>query len=379
MAEDMGERTEKPTSRRLSEARDRGQIAKSQDLSSAVDLAAGVAILVFAGGFIGRSFLAIMEKSYTAEGAGWSTDPDSVWPLARVIAIDGAKVAAPLLLLTGLVAALAQFMQVGWLLTARPLKPNLGKLNPIAGFKRIFSKRSLVKSILNSFKLVFVVAVALGVVSGWVPNIVGLPALSALQGMLLIARMLLALAIWLAAVLMVIGLIDWLYQRWQHTEDLKMTKQQVKDERRSMEGDPQVKGRRFRMMRQIVLQQIQANVPVADVVVTNPTHFAVALRYDTETMNAPRVVAKGADYMAQRIRLVAAANGVPIIERPPLARGLYFGVEVGRVISAEYYEAVGEIVAYVYRLEGESAGARKRVHERARARANRARRPVGAA
>ena len=281
--------------------------------------------------------------------------------------------------MTALVAGIAQFLQVGWVLTTKPLKPNFGKLNPISGVKRLFSKRSLMKSILNSVKLVFVLAVAYAVIAGFVPKIIGLPALGAMQGMMLIARMLLALAIWLAAVLLVIGLIDWLYQKWQHAEDLKMTKQQVKDERRSMEGDPQIKGRRLRMMRDIVLQQIQANVPLADVVVTNPTHFAVALRYDAETMNAPRVVAKGADYMAQRIRLVAAASGVPIIERPPLARGLYFGAEPGQEISSEYYEAVAEILAYVYRLEGESSQARRRVHERARARAMRQRRAVGAA
>ena len=379
MAEDMGERTERPTARRMGEARERGQVAKSQDLSGAVDLAAGVVILVFAGAFIGRSFLALMEKAYSAEGAGWSTDPDTIWPLARAIAIDGVRVAAPLLLVTALVAGIAQFLQVGWVLTTKPLKPNFGKLNPISGVKRLFSKRSLMKSILNSVKLVFVLAVAYAVIAGFVPKIIGLPALGAMQGMMLIARMLLALAIVLAAVLLVIGLIDWLYQKWQHAEDLKMTKQQVKDERRSMEGDPQIKGRRLRMMRDIVLQQIQANVPLADVVVTNPTHFAVALRYDAETMNAPRVVAKGADYMAQRIRLVAAASGVPIIERPPLARGLYFGAEPGQEISSEYYEAVAEILAYVYRLEGESSQARRRVHERARARAMRQRRAVGAA
>jgi len=379
MADEMGERTERPTSRRMSEARERGQVAKSQDLSGAIDLAAGVVVLVFAGGFLGRSFLALLEKTYTAEGAGWSTDPDSVWPLARAIAIDGARAAAPLLLVTALAAGVAQLVQVGWVLTAKPLKPNFGKLNPISGVKQLFSKRSLMKSILNSFKLVFVLAVAWAVIAGFVPRIIGLPALSAAQGMVLIARMLLALAIWLVAVLLVIGLIDWVYQRWQHTEDLKMTKQQVKDERRSMEGDPQIKGRRLRMMRDIVLQQIQAHVPLADVVVTNPTHFAVALRYDPASMRAPRVVAKGADFMAQRIRLVASANGVPIIERPPLARGLYYGTEPGQEISSEYYEAVAEVLAYVYRLEGESSESGRRVHERARERTMRRRRSVGAA
>ena len=379
MADDMGERTEQPTQRRLSEARNRGQVAKSQDLSGAIDLAIGVVILLLAGGFIGRSFMKLMEKAYTSEGAGWDTDPDSIWPLAKAIAMDGAKVATPLLLAAALIAGLAQFLQVGPLLTSKPLKPNLGKLNPISGVKRIFSKKSLVKSILNSFKLVFVVAIAGAVITNFIPKIVGLPALTALQGMMLIARMLLILAIWLAAVLLIIGIIDWIYQKWQHTQDLKMTKQQVKDERRSMEGDPQIKGRRFKMMREILMQQIQANVPMADVVVTNPTHFAVALRYDAETMNAPKVVAKGGDYMAQRIRLVAAANRVPIIERPPLARGLYFGVEVGREISSEYYEAVAEILAYVYRLEGESSEARRRVHERSRDPRPNTRRPVGAA
>jgi flagellar biosynthetic protein FlhB len=210
-----------------------------------------------------------------------------------------------------------------------------------------------------------------------VPKIVGLPALDATQGLMVIARMLLALAIWLAAILLLIGLIDWLYQRWQHTQDLRMTRQQVKDERRSMEGDPQIKGRRFRMMREILMQQIQQQVPLADVVVTNPTHFAVALRYDADKMRAPRVVAKGADYMAQRIRLVAAGAGVPIIERPPLARGLYYGVDVGHDISSEYYEAVAEILAYVYRLEGAQQRRKQREHVGPRPRPAPGRRAMG--
>lgn len=379
MADDLGERTEQPTGRRLSDARGRGQVAKSQDLSAAITLVSGVVILAVAGGFLGRSFLSIMEKTYTAEGIGWSTDTASLWPLARMVAIDAVKVVVPLLLASAVMAGLAQFIQVGWLLTTKPLVPKFSKLNPLTGLKRIFSKRSLMKAILNSFKLVFVISIAVAVIASFIPEIVGLPVLTATQGMMLIGRMLLILAIWLAVILLIIGLIDWLYQKWQHTQDLKMTKQQVKDERRSMEGDPQVKGRRLRMMRDIVLQQIQQQVPLADVVVTNPTHFSVALRYDPETMPAPKVVAKGADFMAQRIRLVAAAAGVPIVERPPLARGLYFGSDPGQEISAEYYEAVAEILAYVYRLEGESSDARRRVHERARDRLPRGRTQAGAA
>ncbi|MBN4052505.1 flagellar biosynthesis protein FlhB [bacterium AH-315-K20] len=380
MADDtMGERTELPTARRLSEARGKGQVAKSQDLSAAVDLLAGVLLLVFAGGYIASSFLAIMHHSYTADGEGWSTDSATIWPLSRMIAIETGKLAGPLLLATALATAFSQFLQVGWLLTAKPLEPKLSKLSPIAGVKRILSKRSLVKSAVNIVKLVFIISVATGVIVSFLPSIIGLPMLTATQGMMMIARMLLILALWLAVILLLIGLIDWIYQKWQHKEELKMTKQQVKDERRSMEGDPQVKGRRMQMMRDIFMQQIQANVPTADVVVTNPTHFAVALRYDTDTMRAPRVVAKGGDYMAQRIRLVAASAGVPIVERPPLARGLYFGTEIGQEISPVYYEAVAEILAYVYRLDAEAERSNTKTSEHARQTTSRTRETVGAA
>ncbi|MDQ7014187.1 MAG: flagellar biosynthesis protein FlhB [Planctomycetota bacterium] len=379
MADEMGERTELPTARRMSEARGKGQVAKSQDLSAAVDLLSGVLLLVFAGGYIARSFLSIMHHSYTAGGEGWSTDATTIGPLSRMIAIETAKLLGPLLLVTAITTAFSQFLQVGWLLTAKPLEPKLSKLSPIAGVKRILSKRSLVKSAVNSVKLVFIIAVASGVIMSFVPRIIGLPTLTAPQGMIVIARMMFILAMWLAVILLLIGLIDWIYQKWQHKEELKMTKQQVKDERRSMEGDPQVKGRRMQMMRDIFVQQIQANVPTADVVVTNPTHFAVALRYDTDTMRAPRVVAKGGDYMAQRIRLVAASAGVPIVERPPLARGLYFGTEVGQEISPVYYEAVAEILAYVYRLDAEAERSNTKTSEHARQTTSRTRETVGAA
>jgi len=149
--------------------------------------------------------------------------------------------------------------------------------------------------------------------------------------------------------------VDLLYQRWQHTEDLKMTKQQVKDERRSSEGDPEVKSRRFQMAREIIRQRLGAAVPEADVVVTNPTHFAAALKYDSDEMAAPRLVAKGADHLAMQIRLIAVAHGVPIVERPPLARALYRNVEVGQEVPSDLYEAVAEVLAYVYRLEGRAA------------------------
>lgn len=217
------------------------------------------------------------------------------------------------------------------------------------------NKKNLVKTVVNTGKLVLVGGVAIVVTRRNLGRIVGLPQFEIADIVQIIARMALELAIWLVVILLVLGIIDWVYQRWQHKEDLKMTKQQVKDERRSMEGDPQVKSRRFRMMQDIILNQIQTAVPQADVVVTNPTHFSVAIRYDPEKMNAPKVTAKGADFLAFRIRHLAIASGVPIVERAPLARAIYSGIEVGQEISPEHYEAVAEVLAYVYRMESSAA------------------------
>jgi flagellar biosynthetic protein FlhB len=351
MAEDLGERTEQPTSRRLIEARERGQVAKSQDLSAALDLAGAVA-LIAAGGGLGVAVLAALLRR-TLEGqtpGGW-LDAGSVREIAAWAGLQGARVLGPALLGMLAVAVVSQIVQVGWHITGEPLKPNLNKLNPVAGVRKLFGLRNVTRTGVNSVKLLLVVLVGSLVIGGKLPAIAALPALEMGAALFMAARMALELAAWLLAVLLVLGLVDLMYQRWQHTRDLRMTRQEVKEERRSMEGDPDIKARRHRMARELAMHRIQQAVPRADVVVTNPTHFAVALEYDQEKMHAPRVVAKGADLLALRVRQVAAAHGVPIVERPPLARGLYWGVEVGREIDPEFYEAVAEVLAYVYRLE----------------------------
>ena len=219
----------------------------------------------------------------------------------------------------------------------------------------MFGKRNLVKTVVNSLKLAVVVGVTAIVAVFRLGDVAGTAQVHAMAGAYATARIALELALWLLVILIVIGIIDFWYQKWQHNEDLKMTKQEVKDERRSMEGDPHVKSRRFEMMREIIGQRINSAVPQADVVITNPTHFAVAVRYDAETMAAPVVVAKGVDYLAWRIRQVATLNDVPIVERPPLARAIYHGVAVGEQVEPQHYEAVAEILAYVYRLSGGAA------------------------
>jgi flagellar biosynthetic protein FlhB len=228
-------------------------------------------------------------------------------------------------------------------------------LNPIDGFKRLAGRRNLVKTGTSLLKLVVVGSVAVSVIMSSGPKIAALPAMGVVAAFLMTGKIVVHLALWLLAILLMIGLADFIYQKWQHTHDLRMTKQEVKEERRSMEGDMDVKARRLRIARQMAMQRIRQAVPTADVIVTNPTHFAVAIKYDAGTMASPKVVAKGADFMAFRIREVAVASGVPIVEKPALARALYAGVEVGRHISPEFYQAVAEILAYVYRLEGKAA------------------------
>jgi flagellar biosynthetic protein FlhB len=246
-------------------------------------------------------------------------------------------------------------MQFGLLFTMEPLTPKLDRLNPIAGVGRLLSRRNLVKTVMNTLKLIVVVTVSWLYLRSRLATVAGLPLLDTFQGAALIAKLVIELAIWLLALLLVMGGADFLYQKWQHTQDLKMTKEEVKDERRNMDGDPAVKGRRMRLMRDMAMQRVAAAVPRADVIVTNPTHYSIAIQYDEKTMRAPRVVAKGVDHMAMRIRHLAMIHKVPIIERPPLARALYAGCEVGQEVSPEFYQAIAELLAYVYRLESKAA------------------------
>jgi flagellar biosynthetic protein FlhB len=355
MPEELGERTEQPTGRRLSEARSEGQVAKSQDLASAIDMAGAVLLLAVFGGFGIAAMAGIMRRILDNQVPGNPFDPESVDATVMWTALQAAKILFPALLMMLVIGCLSHMVQVGWLYTTRPIRPNFARLNPAAGLRKFFNLRNTVKTAVNTLKLGVAGTIAYLVFRKHLPGIAALPSLGMTQGLYKTLLMGRDLALWLLAMFLVLGLTDYLYQRWQHTSDLRMTRQEVKDERRSVEGDPEVKSRRLRMAREIALQRIQQAVPKADVVVTNPTHFSVALQYDSATMHAPKVVAKGVDLLAFRIRHVAIASGVPMVERPPLARGLYWGVEVGQEIAPEFYEAVAEVLAYVYRLEGRAA------------------------
>ncbi len=355
MAEDLGEKTEDPTQKRLTDARDRGQVARSADLSAAIVLSGAALLLYVFGSDILGGMGSFMRLTLERDTLGQGVHMQSVEGSVRFAIVVVMRMLGPVLAIMALVAWLDQLGQVGWNFTVKPITPKFDRLSPAKGIKNIFSRRSLVKGIINIIKLVVIATVAYLVIHGAEDRIVAMPSLTPAGAMLLTAQLVMELGLWILAVLLVIGVIDRTYQSWQHRHDLRMTKQEVKDERKSTEGDPETKGRRMRIARDIARQRLQADVPKADVVVTNPTHYAVAIRYDSATMAAPIVVAKGADFMALQIRLIASANEIPIVERKPLARALYRSVDVGHQVPADLYEAVAELLAYVYRLEGRLA------------------------
>ncbi len=353
----MGERSEQPTAKRLSEARNKGQVPKSQDLGAAGGLIVAIISLVIFGAGVMEGLARIMRRVLSAETLGDPLAFASILPAAKYVALEGAMLLVPLLVIAALAAYAVQYMQVGWLITTEPIRPKLEKLDPIKGTKKLFNKRNLVKTIVNTLKLAVVIFVSWMVIMARVDVLAAAIRLDAAPALLLVVRVVLELAIWLVVLLLLIAVVDFVYQKWQHTQDMKMTKQQVKDERRSMEGDPEVKGRRIKMAREIAMQRISNTVPDADVIVTNPEHFSVAIKYDQDAGGAPKVTAKGADHLALRIRQLARLAGVPIVERPPLARALYWGIEVGQEIAPEHYQAVAEILAYVYRMNDQQPAA----------------------
>jgi len=350
--DDLGERTEAPTGKKLSDARKKGQVPKSQDLSGIMTLLGMLVMMIVFGSTISSMFARVMTRTLSADLSADQVSVESLIAGSKYAIYEVSVVLVPVFALAFVLVYIVQFLQVGWLIAPDQIRPKFSKLSPLGGIKRIYGKRGLMKTVLNTVKLVVLLIVAWLVFSSHLDEILVLPKLTPMLAVSAILRLIIVLSFVLISLLIFLALLDFIFQKWQHTQELKMSKQEVKEERKSMEGDPQIKGKRLQMARQIVMQQIGKAVPDADVIVTNPTHFSVAIKYDTETMGAPRVVAKGADLIALRIRQIARQNQVPIIERPPLARALYWGVEVGQEISPEHYEAVAELLAYVYKIDG---------------------------
>ncbi len=349
MAAGADEKTEAPTPRRRNEARAKGQVARSQDLTAAVLMFSAFVALAVLGPGLWRSLAAIMTAALSADQP---QRLDNVLPLAGAIVVELIKRLGLFLVIVFLATLTSLYVQIGWLVTFQPLMPSLSKVSPLAGFKRLFSARSLMRAATSLLKLVLVAAVAYVTLASSVTAIVYSFSFGFYDIIQIGSALTMDLGFRLGGALLILALIDVVWQRYRHEKDLRMTKEEVKDELRSMEGDPQIKRRRRQLQLQLAAQQLQKDVPTADVIVTNPTHLSIAIRYDAAEMPAPKVVAKGADYLAIRIRQIAKEHGIPTIERKPLARALYETVEPGQYIPEKFYRAIAEILAYVYELTG---------------------------
>lgn len=348
MAEDLGERTEQPTPKRRADARKRGQIAKSQDLSAAVIMLTGLITLAAMAPFVLERLVALTR--ILLGDADATVRPHELLPLAPLAGGAIVDVLWPLLVAVFIASLLVMLVQVGRLFTFETVRPKLTKLNPMNGLKRLFSARTAVMMVINLLKLSAVLLVTYVTIKERFEHLVFLFTLPHVPMLAAAGDLVYTLMIRLGALLLVLALIDYAYQKYKNERELKMTKHEVKEEMKRMDGDPLVKRRQRETALKMLLQRMRKTVPEADVVVTNPTHFAVALKYDDRKMSAPRVVAKGADFLAQKIREIAIEHGVPIVERPPLARALYKAVEIGQEIPSQFYKAVAEILAYVYEL-----------------------------
>jgi flagellar biosynthesis protein FlhB len=351
MAEEKGEKTETPTPRRREEARERGQVARSPDLTAAVLLLGFLLLMNSFGPPLIAALQALMTHCLSAASLS-ELEPGSIGPSILQGLTVAARALAPFMVGIVSLAILINLAQVGFIFTTKRLQPNLGMLNPLKGLKRMFEARNFVHLAVNVAKLVLVGLVAWSAIRARLPDVVSVQQLPFTEAFGLAAGMIFSIGLRIAAVLLVLALLDYGYQRYNNEQKLKMSKREVKDEMRHMEGDPKIKQRRRQIAIQMATRQLRKDVPTADVIVTNPTHVAVALKYDAAAMSAPRVVAKGQDLMAQRIRQIAIEHGIPIVERAPLARALHRLVPAGHEIPEQFYSAVAEILAYVYELTG---------------------------
>jgi flagellar biosynthetic protein FlhB len=345
------ERTEAPTPRRREEARKRGQTSRSQDLTTAAVLLAGLYGIKILGGTLRDRLSALLVGNILAVGEVGKTAPPSAGTNVLGILVE---ILPPLLGLMAFAAVAASVLQGGFIFAPGLLSPKSERVNPIAGTKRMFSIQGLVRLAKSLAKVGGVVLMGAMVIRSHLAELAGLGALDLLPALQLVMDLAWEVLFKSTMMLLGLGILDWLWERRRFLNSIRMTKQEVKEENRQSEGDPHVRGQ-LRSKRMQFLQQMMKDVRKADVVVTNPTHFAVALQYDPETMSAPTVIAKGQDYLALRIREAAAEARVPVLENPPLARALYRLTPVGREIPAELYVAVAEILAFVFRLKNSAA------------------------
>jgi len=352
--ESTDDRTEAPTDKRRSEARSKGNVTKSTEISSVFVLLTGLFLLKFFGPWMMRHIIAYVQEMLDLIAHPQADIGFIINLIVRAIEVT-CYISWPVCIGVMAVGIIANLVQVGILFTFEPLVPKLEKINPITGFGRLFALRSIVEMFKNIAKLLVIGYVAFVTVQGEYNTFLGLGDTSTGAIMMFMVAVSFKVILRIALVLLVLAILDFAYQRYEHEKGLKMTKQEIKEEHKQAEGDPQIKARVRSLQREMARRRMMQEVPKATVVVTNPTHIAIAMLYEPGKMESPRVIAKGKRLVAEQIKKIALEAGVPIVEDKPLARGMYDKVNVGDDIPLEFFSAVAEILAYVYRLKKKEA------------------------
>ncbi len=350
MAEERDERTERATPRKIREAREEGNVAKSREISSVAVLLAALMTLYLAGGTMFTNLLNVTNRSLMDAGSIHLTS-ERIHLLLVDSIMDISIIIFPVLLGTFLFALFSNIAQVGFLFSSKAITPKMDKINPINGFKNLVSLRSLVELLKSIAKIALVAYAAYFAIQSEVEDIPPLMLMSPWEIITFMSSISFNILLKSSWVLLALAIMDYSFQRWQYLKNLRMTKQEVKDEMKQQEGDPHIKARIKSLQREYASRRMMEEVPKADVVITNPIHFAIALKYNKEDMGAPVVVAKGRSHLARRIRELAIESKVPVVEDKPLARALYKSIEIGQEVPASLYKAVAEVLAYVYRLK----------------------------
>ncbi|MBS4189246.1 flagellar biosynthesis protein FlhB [Bacillus sp. FJAT-49705] len=345
-----GEKTEKATPKKRQDARKKGQVAKSQDVNTAIVLLGVFLFLLIGGSYLKDIVIYIMSHTLQEYMLMELTEAN-IQMLFLAILKELVLLLGPIMLVAMVGGIIANYMQVGFLFSTEAIQPKLEKLDPIKGFKRIFSVRAIVELLKSILKISFVGLVTFMVLWNRIDEILILSQKSVGAAMVTIGSLTVQMGLFASGALLFLSLLDYLYQKYDFEKNIRMSKQDIKDEYKNIEGDPLIKSKIKQRQREMAMRRMMQEVPNADVVITNPTHYAVALKYDETKLDAPYVVAKGVDFVAQKIKMIAKEQEIITVENRPLARALYSQSEIGDAIPEEFFKAVAEILAYVYRTK----------------------------
>ncbi len=348
---EAGEKSEQPTSKKKDKARSEGQVARSKEIGTAVLFIFGFLSLKMFGGYMYRKLMTFFYQTLLLIGdINVIYNPDYFVVLVKNVMIVLVLILAPIFCTIMVVSVIANLIQVGWKPTTKPLKLKFNFINVVQGLKKIFNKKNLAELFKSFLKMILIGSVIYSMIQKEIVNIQMLINMDISLSLLHVCNLAIDMGIRVGIYFILIAVLDYVFVRRSHTKQLKMSKQEVKDEYKMSEGDPHIKGQIKAKMREISMRRMMQNISTADVVITNPTHYAVAVKYDKEKSLAPIVIAKGVDHLAKRIKERAAENHIEIVENVQLARTLYATVDVGREIPPELYQAVAEILAFVYKL-----------------------------